>query len=84
MSNVSRHPASFKDPAGYVFEAGGSVLRQVNKVYVGQYQQLMQSGLYDRLTAEKKLLPHSELTENITGDEDRYTTLLPEQIWNDP
>ena len=80
MSNVSRHPASFKDPAGYVFEARGSVLRQVNKVYAGQYQQLMQSGLYDRLTAEKKLLPHSELTENITGDEDWYTTLLPEQL----
>ena len=80
MSSVSRHPASFKDPAGYVFEAGGSVLRQVNKVYAGQYQLLMQSGLYTRLTTEKKLLLHSELSENITGDEEWYTTLLPEQL----
>jgi hypothetical protein len=25
MTNVARHPASFKDPAGFIFEANGKI-----------------------------------------------------------
>ena len=80
MSKVSQHPASFKDPAGFIFEAGQLVYRQVNNIYAKQYRTLMDSGLYTKLVAEKKLLAHSELTENLTGRNDWYSTLIPEQL----
>ncbi len=80
MSKVAHHPASFKDPAGFVFEASGNFYRQVNKVYSKQYEQLVQSGLYNRLTAGNQLLPHTIVPENLTDEENWYTTLLPTQL----
>lgn len=80
MSSIAPHPASFKDPSGFIFEADGKVYRQVNKLYAAQYQQLMQSGLYNTLIANNQLLPHTVVDENITGDTEWYTTLLPEQL----
>jgi hypothetical protein len=80
MVNYTRHPASFKDPSGFVFETRGTIHRQVNKSFATQYQQLMNSGLYKHLVANKQLIPHTELAENITQDENWYTTLVPEHI----
>ena len=61
MTDFIIHPASFKDPAGFVFKHDNSVYRQVNKSYAGDYQLLIQSGLYDKLVQKKWLLPHTEL-----------------------
>jgi len=80
MTNVQQHPASFRDPAGFVFEYGGTFYRQVNQVYAQHYELLNTSGLYDALVKEKKLLPHTELDKNITGAPQWYKTLLPEQL----
>ena len=80
MTNVARHPASFKDPSGFIFEADGRIYRQVNKSHAKEYQQLMDSGLYKRLTEGKQLITHSHSEENITGDAEWYRTLLPEPI----
>ncbi len=80
MTNVSRHPASFKDPAGFIFEANGKIYRQVNKSYGDQYRHLMNSGLYDQLTSNNQLIPHTSVNENLTGEEEWLLTLLPEQI----
>ena len=43
---------SFRDPCGFVFVRDGRVLRQVNKRYQTDYDQLIQSGLYDALVAD--------------------------------
>jgi hypothetical protein len=80
MTVCKQHPASFRDPAGFVFEYENQFYRQVNKIYASDYQLLMQSGLYDRLTREKKLLAHKELDERLTENEEWYKTLLPEQL----
>ena len=80
MTNVARHPASFKDPAGFIFEANGKIFRQVNKVYSLQYQHLMESGLYSQLVKNNQLISHTSITENLTGDEEWFHTLLPEQL----
>ena len=80
MTNVARHPASFKDPAGFIFEANGKIYRQVNKVYGQQYQHLMESGLYNQLISSNQLITHSSINENLTGDEEWLLTLLPEQL----
>ena len=53
-------PASFRDPAGFVFTQDGVVLRQVNLVYRKPYDLLMTSGLYDDLVGAGLLVPHRE------------------------
>ncbi len=57
---VLRHPASFRDPSGFVFERGGELFRQVNAAYSPHYDQLMSSRLYERLTEAGRLVPHEE------------------------
>src|SRR6266700_2807727 len=80
MVNYSRHPASFKDPSGFVFQADDNIYRQVNQFYKANYDQLMSSGLYERLVTKKLLIPHQEKKENLTGSAEWYTTLLPEKL----
>ena len=80
MPGYTRHPASYRDPSGFIFTYDGKIYRQVNKYYAENYNLLIQSGLYKYLTEKKLLLSHSEIEENITGDAEWYTTLVPEQI----
>ena len=48
---------SFRDPAGFVYRTEGDLRRQINQVYREHYDQLMTSGLYDELVAERLLIP---------------------------
>ena len=43
------HPASFRDPSGFLFTVGGVLYRQVNLVYREHFAHLMSSGLYEQL-----------------------------------
>ena len=52
--------ASFRDPSGFLFTRAGELYRQVNHVYAPEYRQLMESGLYDKLTKAGQLVPHQE------------------------
>ena len=56
-----RHPASFRDPAGFVFRHDGIVYRQVNPSFRADYDQLMSSGAYDRFTNAGWLIRHREV-----------------------
>ncbi|HYE56501.1 MAG TPA: hypothetical protein VD996_16745, partial [Chitinophagaceae bacterium] len=80
MASYLQHPSSFRDPSGFVFRANGRVYRQVNQHYASSYRKLMESGLFENLAQQGKLLSHQELDENITGADDWYKTLLPEQL----
>ena len=80
MADHTRHPASYKDPSGFIFQASGKFYRQVNKIYAIHYDLLTRSGLSSFLQEKKLLLPHEEVTENILHSDDWYLTLLPEQV----
>jgi len=80
MADHTRHPASYKDPSGFIFQASGKFYRQVNKIYAGHYDLLTRSGLSAFLQEKKLLLPHEEVTENILHSDDWYLTLLPKQV----
>jgi hypothetical protein len=80
MTNYTRHPSSFKDPSGFVFESEGKLYRQVNQYYAAPYRQLIDSGLYNKLVNQGQLIAHEEIAENITGSADWFTTLLPEPV----
>ena len=80
MTDVLVNPASYKDPAGFVFSFEALSYRQVNRVYAPQYDCLMQSGLYKILVGKKLLLPHAEVDTIATGAGNVYKTLFPEQL----
>jgi len=80
MTGIHIHPASFRDPSGFVFEHNGKLYRQVNKVYKENYDLLMQSGLYTHLTNKKILLPHQEVSNHLPEGDDFYKLLLPDQL----
>jgi len=80
MTDISTHPASFRDPAGFVFAVDGVIYRQVNLAYAKQYEHLTSSGLYAKLTGEGLLIPHTESNDNLVLSPDHYKTLLPEQL----
>ena len=80
MVNYTRHPASFKDPSGFVFQVDGQVYRQVNQEYASEYDHLMNSGLYKHLVQKRWLIPHEEINQNLTETPKWYKTLRPEQV----
>lgn len=80
MDEYKHHPASFRDPSGFIFFAKGNYYRQVNQSYASNYELLMSSGLYAILTSEKKLIPHEVINENFGLSSDWYRTLLPTQL----
>jgi hypothetical protein len=55
------HKASFRDPAGFVYHRDGVLYRQVNACYRLEYNKLMKSGLYEKLTKKNWLVPHNEI-----------------------
>ena len=72
------HPASFRDPAGHLYVAGGVLLRQVNASHAADYDLLRSSGLYDELTGRGWLIRHDELAgEHAPGV---HRILRPEPI----
>ena len=74
------HPASYRDPSGFVFRKDGLYYRQVNESYRADYDELLRSGLYKTLTEKGLLVPHTEIDTDLTGHPDRYKILLPQQL----
>jgi hypothetical protein len=64
MSSKQTLASSFRDPSGFVFIEDGVLLRQINNSYRTEYEKLIESGLYKRLTDEKLLLSHEEQEAN--------------------
>ena len=80
MTDFIKHPASFRDPAGFVFQSNGKWYRQVNQSYASNFNKLKVSGLLESLISQNKIVPHNEIQENLSGNPDWFVTLLPRQI----
>lgn len=74
------HPSSYRDPSGFIFEKGGILYRQVNKIFKEDFDSFIQSGLYEYLVEKGLLISHQVVPGNLTGSPDHYLTLLPEKI----
>ena len=71
---------SFRDPSGFLFKENGKIYRRINKVYADDYEQLMFSGLYNKLVENHLLIPHIE-TEFKSADNDLlYKIIQPELV----
>jgi len=74
------HPASFRDPSGFVFWRDGKLFRQVNRLYQKDYDCLMQSGLYSSLVQDGLMVAHEETKEPAELPELAYRVLKPETV----
>jgi len=72
--------ASFRDPQGFLFYHKNSLYRQINKSYQENYDLLMNSGLYEKLTKNKFLIPHEEVSIQTIQDPKVYKIIKPELI----
>jgi hypothetical protein len=73
------HKASFRDPAGFVYHRDGVLYRQVNACYRLEYDKLMGSGLYEKLTNRNWLVPHNEIGDSGLTKR-AYRILQPSRI----
>ena len=80
MMNKSIHPASFRDPSGFLFTRKGTLYRQVNQSYQKEYELLMSSGLYKLLTNKGWLISHKEVEIKAEDPQMAYKILKPEII----
>jgi ribosomal protein L11 methylase PrmA len=75
-----RVPGSFRDPSGFVFTAGGTLYRQVNRSFAEEYDACVSSGLYDDLIASKLLVAHRDVGVGLAATPDAHTVLEPERV----
>ena len=76
-SSVTISPASFRDPAGFIFRRDGVLHRQINLACRTHYDQLMASGLYASLTKRGWLVTHEESDPATAVTADAYKVVQP-------
>lgn len=76
----SREKSSFRDPAGYLFYQNGILYRKINPLGMQDYQDLMDSGLYDELAGTGYLISHEEIPLPVNQSGDSWKIIKPEMI----
>ncbi len=71
---------SFRDPSGFLFKENGKIYRRINKVYTDDYEELMSSGLYNKLVENHLLIPHIETELKNADDDLLYKIIQPELV----
>jgi ribosomal protein L11 methylase PrmA len=77
---INIHPASFRDPAGFIFTSGDKFYRHVSPSYKDHYEYAVKKGLFKEAIEKKLLLSFEETDTFHTEDIHHYKTLLPKQI----
>ena len=65
---IKNEQGSFRDIDGYVFEENGEIYRHINISYKGNYDHLMNSGLFDELVKKDLIVDHEEIKLNINDN----------------
>lgn len=79
-SSFTRLPASFRDPSGYIFIQEGKIFRTISFSYNENYDFLISSGFYDRLTSEGLLISHTEVNKLPMDNPNIYKIIQPLEI----
>jgi hypothetical protein len=80
QESITLHQGSFRDPLGFVFFRGGVLYRQVNEAARRDYDQLFNSGLYDQLSRTGDLVPHEEVSLDLSPDHLAYRVIRPSRV----
>ncbi len=78
MKADAAHPASFRDPSGFVFRREGVVYRHVGPSAAADYDLLLASGLYRELVDAGLLVAHEEVA--LEGCPGAHRVLRPDPV----
>jgi hypothetical protein len=78
---VDRDPASFRDPAGFVYSRDGRLLRQVDRSFAASWEALTRSRILDQLVESGLLLPFEHAPIDTAADPSHALAVLrPEPV----
>jgi hypothetical protein len=78
---VQRDPGSFRDPSGFVFSRDGTLLRQINKSFAADWDDLLASGLLTTLQEQDLLIGHDPAPIGDAADPSMaHTVIRPELV----
>ena len=81
MSLPMKHPSSFRDKSGFVYEENDQILRTVNFNFKEDFDFFVRSGLYSDLVEKGLLISHQEQEKKIIDfGTDVYKVLKPQKI----
>ena len=75
-----RDPASFRDPAGFVYWRNGTLFRQINELHAADWRQFEQSGLYEQLAQKGWLVEHEDASLEDAFDDRAWRVVRPSLI----
>jgi SAM-dependent methyltransferase len=83
--DLAQHPASYRDPCGFVFTQAGIFYRAVQQEGKRDYDMLMQSNLYQKLIERQLMIAHEEVSGEVVRSQ-AYKILKPQQFsfWTYP
>ncbi|MGJ8685607.1 MAG: class I SAM-dependent methyltransferase [Nonlabens sp.] len=70
-----RHPASYRDPSGFIFKKNHLFLRQINPSYFEEYNAIKSAGIYEQLWKKNWLISHEEIEKS-----DDKIIIQPDQL----
>jgi len=73
-------PASFRDPAGFVFRRNGILYRQVQPPAAPDWAAFQSSGLYARLVAGALLVEHADVSPSDAARPDAVAVIRPREL----
>ncbi len=71
---------SFRDPAGFVYERDGVVLRQIDASYLPTWQAVVGSGLYESLVEAGLVVPYVDVPLEWAAREGAAAVIKPERV----
>ncbi len=75
-----RHPASWRDPSGFVYRRDGVLLRQIQPVWLEEWTAFRDSPLAKRLVAGGKLLPWQDAPLSDAYDDTAAAVIRPDVV----
>jgi hypothetical protein len=73
-------PASFRDPAGFVFRRDGVLYRQVQPVAADDWRAFHESGLFERLRADRLVVEHEEAPLDLAAIPGAVAVIRPRHL----
>ncbi len=79
-SAATRDPGSYRDPAGFVFRRDGVVYRQIDASFAKDWDQYLESGLYERMADAGIVIRHEDTDVALAADPPAYRVIRPEPL----
>ena len=77
---IERVRGSYRDPSGFVYQADGTLYRQVNTTFADEFDACESSGLYDDLSASGLLIDHERVALEHAVTPEAHAVLRPTRV----